>query len=561
MGKKLLSYLIIFSVLFSLVACSNSNLSNNNSTTTPDTSQTSEIVDGSTPENTTSEIQPPPQTGDDNSHTSEPVTSEPPDTSNPVTSTEPDTSQTPDQPTVNPPTSDGKTDDKKDDENSKNNGDDKKNENNDSGKQPTDDKKGDDGKDESGSNINDRVVVEVEDIPVSKDEGEDIEIETPEIKEEVTPPARHTTILPSEYYQFSSLSSSEKAVYNSLVEAINSTTNVVNVQNKNITYNKALSLLQKVLADNPQFFWVSKSTSILYNPQTNIVTSYILYYTDGKTTDAVDSKFNLTSTADRTVINNKIVSFNEKIEEIVKTIPVNANEATKERMIHDYIVEALVYDTEAAKKTFSYGDTLPHAFDIYGAVCENKAVCEGYAKMFQYLCYCVGINATQIFGTSSGSNHMWNAVKIDGEWYQIDVTWNDTNSTYVSYYGYYNLTTAEMSKDHKQDTTNLNVPNCTGTKYNVHNYIALNVTDLTKDADNYKNIVDDIIAYNAKYLIVSTKNVSVTQTYLRSYIIDANSAIRKYANEKGYKLTFELKYRTIGDFIFIPVSISGQSMV
>ena len=285
------------------------------------------------------------------------------------------------------------------------------------------------------------------------------------------------------------------------------------------------------------------------------MSSYILYYTDGKTTDTVDANFNLTSTANRETINNQIVQLNNKIEEITNTIPVDATDIEKERLIHDYIVNTVTYDTSVASKVFEYGDTLPHAFDIYGAAIEGKAVCEGYAKLFQYLCYCTGINSTQILGTSEGSNHMWNAVKLDNEWYQIDVTWDDTNSATVPYYGFFNLTSDQMGIDHKSDSTNINVPNCRGTKYSVYNLIALNVTTLSDDADNLGVVVDGIIKNDMKYIIISNKNVSVTQTYLRERVLDANSAIKQYANSKGYKLNFELKYRTVGEFIYIPLAL------
>jgi hypothetical protein len=112
-----------------------------------------------------------------------------------------------------------------------------------------------------------------------------------------------------------------------------------------------------------------------------------------------------------------------------------------------------------------------------------------------------------------------------------------------------------MGIDHKSDSTNINVPNCRGTKYSVYNTIALNVTDLNKDAENIDIVIDGIIKNNMQYIIISNKNIAVTQTYLRNKILDANSAVKQYANSKGYKLNFELKYRTIGEFIYIPLAL------
>ena len=538
MIKKVLSFLLVLALLMSLCACSSQK---DNNTTIPN-----ETI-GSENTSTTN-----PTEGTENSNTTESTTGDESETTTPPTTetTAPPETTTPTEPTR--PTVNDK-DNNKDENNDK---DSNKNNTQETTPPKTDDtqKETEPSKDEN-TTVTDRVVVKVEDVPLGEEDAGKVEIETPDIEEEVKVETKHVAVQLNNYYQYSSLSTSEKEVYNALVDAIKNTTNVVNVQNKNISYNKGLSLLQKVLADNPQYFWVSKSTSILYNPQNNIVSSYILYYTDGKTTDTVDSNFNLTSTANRETINNQIIQLNSKIEEITNTIPVDATDIEKERLIHDYIVNTVTYDTSVASKVFEYGDTLPHAFDIYGAAIEGKAVCEGYAKLFQYLCYCTGINSTQILGTSEGSNHMWNAVKVDNEWYQIDVTWDDTNSATVPYYGFFNLTSDQMGIDHKSDSTNINVPNCRGTKYSVYNLIALNVTTLSDDADNLGVVVDGIIKNDMKYIIISNKNVSVTQTYLRERILDANSTVKQYANSKGYKLNFELKYRTIGEFIYIPLAL------
>lgn len=420
---------------------------------------------------------------------------------------------------------------------------------------PTDNKKPTEntGTSDKGNTTTDRVVVKVEDIPLPDEEADKIEIETPDIKEEVKVETKHTKVTASNYYQYSKLSSSDKQIYSMLTNAMESTTNIVKLDNQSISYNKGLALIQKVLADNPQYFWVSKSTSILYNPNTNKVQAFIIYYTDGSVTDEVDNNYELVKTANRETINKQIKNLNTKIEEIVKTIPVEITQIEKEKLIHDYIIDNLTYDQTAASGNYVYGDTLPRAFDIYGAVCNKKAVCEGYSKMFQYLCYCVGINSTQVVGTSGGVNHMWNAVNIDGDWYQVDTTWNDTNSSEMPYYGYLNLNSAEMNKDHTADATNLNIPTCTATKYSFNKYFALDVTSLTADATNYAFVVDNIVKNKEEYLIISNKDISVTQTYLKQYILHADSSLRKYVAEKGYNFEFELKYRLFGDYIYVPV--------
>ena len=59
-------------------------------------------------------------------------------------------------------------------------------------------------------------------------------------------------------------------------------------------------------------------------------------------------------------------------------------------------------------------------------------VCEGYARAFKLLCDRLNIPCVLITGTSypSGERHMWNCVQMDdGQWYGVDVTWNDPKSS------------------------------------------------------------------------------------------------------------------------------------
>ncbi|MBQ7784011.1 MAG: hypothetical protein IJ368_08590, partial [Oscillospiraceae bacterium] len=60
---------------------------------------------------------------------------------------------------------------------------------------------------------------------------------------------------------------------------------------------------------------------------------------------------------------------------------------------------------------------------IYGALVEKKALCEGYAKAFSYLCNIAGIENMIVTGYTD-VDHMWNMVRIDDSWYHVDVGWD-----------------------------------------------------------------------------------------------------------------------------------------
>lgn len=57
---------------------------------------------------------------------------------------------------------------------------------------------------------------------------------------------------------------------------------------------------------------------------------------------------------------------------------------------------------------------------------DGKAVCDGYSRVYEYLLSRVGVESRRVI-TDLG-NHAWNQVKIDGQWYNVDVTWIDPPS-------------------------------------------------------------------------------------------------------------------------------------
>ena len=54
------------------------------------------------------------------------------------------------------------------------------------------------------------------------------------------------------------------------------------------------------------------------------------------------------------------------------------------------------------------------------------------------------------FEGESSVNHIWNCVQLDGDWYHVDATWDDYEDAPAATdrYYYFNLTTAELEKDH-----------------------------------------------------------------------------------------------------------------
>ncbi len=117
-------------------------------------------------------------------------------------------------------------------------------------------------------------------------------------------------------------------------------------------------------------------------------------------------------------------SIESKAEEMLHGL-VLSDRALAIAWINEKIVSWSSYDVESAKS-----DDRDDAHSIKGIFVDGKAVCEGYALAFKYLCDIIGIPCICVVGDGSDDGeewvgHMWNQVMIGDEWYAMDVTWND----------------------------------------------------------------------------------------------------------------------------------------
>ncbi|MDO4270848.1 MAG: hypothetical protein Q4C72_08005 [Eubacteriales bacterium] len=121
----------------------------------------------------------------------------------------------------------------------------------------------------------------------------------------------------------------------------------------------------------------------------------------------------------------------------------------KLRALHDALIRLCRYDTETAEGTSPDGATAPFAAD--GALIDHKAVCAGYGRAYGMLCEAVGLRA--IYIASEEMNHGWNAVRLDGQTYFIDCTFDDPvpdRGDYVSDQ-YFLLPADRLAKTHVWD--------------------------------------------------------------------------------------------------------------
>lgn len=114
------------------------------------------------------------------------------------------------------------------------------------------------------------------------------------------------------------------------------------------------------------------------------------------------------------------------------------------------------------------------SFNIYGVINNRLAVCEGIAKFVKLTLNKLGIECFICGGKCILENekiedHAWNVIKIEEDYYHIDVTWDirrdDAQNKRIVPYDYFNLDDANISRDHFDFNMSFE---CTSMLYNYH---------------------------------------------------------------------------------------------
>lgn len=130
----------------------------------------------------------------------------------------------------------------------------------------------------------------------------------------------------------------------------------------------------------------------------------------------------------------KVQSDNDQIIDLAKEI-VAGSKSQREAVvrINRWLMNNVDYDMDGLKD----GSYARKDQTALGTLENRKVVCEGFANLFAALARASGIRTKLIFGhgitTLGGGPHAWNQVYIEGQWLNIDSTWdqNTNRETYI----------------------------------------------------------------------------------------------------------------------------------
>lgn len=246
---------------------------------------------------------------------------------------------------------------------------------------------------------------------------------------------------PYKFY-FDELEDIEKHAYNEILSNIYDMPEKVRVPD--IDGKQLDRVFSALLSDNPDLFFVGRRCTLTAKGFSNYCA--VEYYIDSET------------------YAKQKAELEEVCNGIISSLTDPSDEFRTELEIHDYIVKNCVYRLEHNEFVFS---------SAYGALVNGEAACEGYSKAAKLLFDKVGTESAVVSGISDNTQdpegpHMWNAVKINGDFYYLDCTWddpvNDSGEEMVMY-AYFNLNDEMIASTHRDFSYDFG---CTATKENYY---------------------------------------------------------------------------------------------
>lgn len=170
------------------------------------------------------------------------------------------------------------------------------------------------------------------------------------------------------------------------------------------------------------------------------------YFMDNDRNDPQNDKgiYYLRTTAEVTVNDAARPSVTQIVNDAVDLCRQETNGSEYDMALwpHDWTLDQLEYDHSLNWCSAESGLT------------RHQGICESYQRIYSKLLDAAGIANGRI----TGNGHTWNAVKIDGKWCQMDLTWDDTSD---NWYGdldqrhlYFGLTDELMAIAHSDHTAN-----------------------------------------------------------------------------------------------------------
>lgn len=195
----------------------------------------------------------------------------------------------------------------------------------------------------------------------------------------------------------------EKQLFNVLYTIINSGTSTFTFYCDS-SYESCISDVIKINKNNDKISYINNFVHP-FNQFNKIDTTYNKY---GEVTVNISKVYK----------EKEINYINDEVDKIIESkIKKNMSNKEKITIIHNYIIDKSKYATDDIRNKNPEGE-----YNKASYILENKyGTCGAYADLMSVFLYKFKINNIKV----SSETHIWNLVKLNKDWYHLDLTWDD----------------------------------------------------------------------------------------------------------------------------------------
>lgn len=332
-------------------------------------------------------------------------------------------------------------------------------------------------------------------------------------------------------FYYNTLTDEQKKIYASISNAVKNIKNKAKVIDYNYIDDSTTMIdtkiaIQNFFLDHPEVFYVKNEYTV-------------------STIDLLNSKrievelnYNIENEIE---LNAQINNINDVLDQIISNTK-NMNEFDTELYIHDQICGMSTY-----YKYNNINDVPEECHSIYGCLISKKAVCDGLSKAFMLALNKAGIESIIVTGNLQEQAHAWNMVKLDDEWYHVDITSNksiksDGNEKII--HSYFNITDTQIKTTNSLDMEG-KLPIANSTKYNYY----IQTDKFIKSSDNFSTKFSKILDENENKELIEfavDKNVrSVPDKMVNTF---QDYKYKKYVNYNDNKFNY---YNVLNTYILL----------
>ena len=228
----------------------------------------------------------------------------------------------------------------------------------------------------------------------------------------------------------------------------------------------------------------------------------------------------------------------------------NGSDYSKALWLHDWLLEQLDYDNSLKWSSAE------------SALTRSSGTCQAYERAYAKLLSAAGIENAETRDTYDG--HTWNAMKLDGKWYQVDCTWDDSSENYYNFnrtHLYFALSDELMAIAHQGHNKIYTVEGyATPSNSLEHNYFVQN-GDAQQWVESYRNrIQENLNNKNTEFSIQADNSTYPPSIYgiqngIIAYVMNQNEW---FVNGKKIELAAKTNDKQFDFIVTYPVECTNH---